>query len=228
MFAGEFAAARETVARALAVRIAPGAGVARRRRGRLSARAADGARRASIPATCSRARSAASGSRCTRPPRRSGDVRARRRRGRVRARPTASASASQLAALPALACVADDADYYASFDAERYQRADRTESLGALKQSVARKVAAGRQAEAVAEVDALSRERKRAEQLRALGYFDGEHVARARRSCAAQVSAPAAASPEAQQPARQGAAPERPRRPARGRQDRTTHQENRP
>jgi Ca-activated chloride channel family protein len=98
------------------------------------------------------------------------------------------------AALPRLACVAGEADYYASFDKDRYQRAERTDSIGALEQSVARKVAAGNQAEALKEIDTHI-SAKQVEQLRALGYAlpDSSATLSELRS---RASAPAAAAPD--------------------------------
>ncbi len=102
---------------------------------------------------------------------------------------------ASLAALPELACIADDDAYYASFDSERYRRANKNESLGALKQSVARKVKEGRQEEAVAEVEAYRVEME-TEQLRALGYVDAAE-ADALGDLHDTVAAPSAATPEA-------------------------------
>jgi Ca-activated chloride channel family protein len=99
-----------------------------------------------------------------------------------------------LDAMPELACVASDDAYYASFDAERYRRANLNGSLGELKQSVAKKVAEGRQEEAVAEVEAY-RAHNAAEQMRALGYVledEADEVADLRET----VAAPSAAEPE--------------------------------
>ena len=96
--------------------------------------------------------------------------------------------------LPAIQCVLDQVDYVASFDAERYQNANRSDALGELKQKVARKVAAGRQAEAVADVDAY-RAHAEVERLSTLGYIDKKESG-ALEELRNQVSAPAAAAPE--------------------------------
>ena len=53
----------------------------------------------------------------------------------------------RLPELPRLACVAGEADYYASFDADTYRRGSRFEALGVLKQKVAARLRAGEQAE---------------------------------------------------------------------------------
>ncbi len=193
VFAGEFAAARETVARGLAVRIAPGAGVRVASAGGYPLETtSDGSvmfhpgdlfagqeRRVwiTLHAPTGAAGAVALGSAAVE----FGSLGGERER-------------VELAALPALRCVADDAAYTASFDAEHYNRANRTDSLGELKQRVARKVAAGQQADAVNEVRAF-RADKELEQLRSLGYIDGG-VSRALDDLSAQVSAPAAAAPE--------------------------------
>lgn len=189
VFAGEFAAARETVARALAVRITPGAGVRVAAAGGYPLESVDGVV-AFHPGDLFAGQERRVWLELYAPTHTLGDVPL----GGVAVEFATTGGARQrveLAALPALDCVANDADYYGSFDKERYQRADRTHSLGALKQSVARKVAAGRQAEAVAEV-----EKHRADlelnQLRSLGYIDSG-ASSALDELSDQVSAPAAA-----------------------------------
>jgi Ca-activated chloride channel family protein len=195
VFSDEFAAARETVARALSVRFSPAAGV------RLAAAGGypllpDGE---------------GDGSLRFHP----GDLFAgqERRIWLTLHAPTDSAGAialgglrvdfsgpggergsASLEALPTLACVADDAAYYASFDAERYERATLSESLGQLKQSVARKVAEGRQEEAVAELEAY-RSANEAVEERALGHVLPRAKAELDRLHDA-VAAPAAVEPE--------------------------------
>ena len=101
-----------------------------------------------------------------------------------------------LDALPQLACVEAEDDYYASFDAEAYRRGNLSDSLGALKQSVAKLVKEGRQREAVAEVEAYRAE-KSDESLRALGYALPEEQAELDALHSA-VAAPSAAEPEVQ------------------------------
>jgi Ca-activated chloride channel homolog len=192
VFANEFAAARETVARGLAVRIAPGAGVSVATAGGYPLEAADG-RITFRPGDLFAGQERRIWLTLHAPTAQLGDVAL----GGVEVEFAATDGERQrvaLAALPALHCVADDAAFTASFDAERYQRADRTDAIGALKQSVARKVAAGRQAEAVSEVDEF-RKRNELKQLETLGYFDGS-ASRALDALSNQVAAPAAASPE--------------------------------
>jgi Ca-activated chloride channel family protein len=102
----------------------------------------------------------------------------------------------ELGELPQVACVAAEADYYASFAADVYRRGSGSEVIGALKQKVAAHMKAGRQAEAVAEVETHLEEMK-TEQLRALGYVvsgDAESVQRLRDT----VAAPSAAEPDVQ------------------------------
>ena len=193
VFADEFAAARETVARALSVRVAPAPGV------RVASAAGyplealrDGAVRfhpgdlfAGQERRIWLALHAPTGS--------VGEL-ALGGLGVEFATPDGERHRVSLETLPALACVADDDAYYASFEADLYRRANRNESLGALKQRVAKKLAAGRQEEAVAELDAY-RARNAAEQLRALGYVDGDE-ARAVADLRDAVAAPSAAEPE--------------------------------
>jgi len=100
-----------------------------------------------------------------------------------------------LSALPQLACVEREDDYYASFDPDAYRRGNLSDSLGALKQSVAKLVKEGRQDEAVAEVEAYRAE-KRDESVRALGFAIAEEEAELDVLQDA-VAAPAAAEPEA-------------------------------
>lgn len=194
VFAAEFASARETVASALEVTIAPGPGVTIvNAAGYPLDRASDRVRF------------------------RPGDLAAgQERRIWVTLRaPTGSEGAIalgqvslsftgddgerltlRLPGLPTLACVPGEDDYYASFDAETYRRGSRVEALGALKQSVAGRLRAGEQAEAVSEVDGYLAKMK-SEQLRALGYVDAEGLAPAE-ALRDAVAAPSAAAPEIQ------------------------------
>jgi Ca-activated chloride channel family protein len=97
-----------------------------------------------------------------------------------------------LPALPKLACVPGEDDYFASFDPEVYKRGVRFEGLGRLREQVAAKLRAGDQAEAVSEVESYLDE-VASEQLRALGYVDAQALAPAE-SLRDTVAAPAAAS----------------------------------
>ncbi len=192
VFAGEFAAARETVARALAVRIAPGAGVRVADAGGYPLESVDGGV-SFHPGDLFAGQERRIWLTLHAPTQTVGDLAL----GGVAVEFASTGGERQrveLAALPALTCVASDADYYGSFDAEHYKRAELRESVGALKQRVARKLAAGQQAEAVAEVDA-HRARAELEQLKSLGYFDSD-AATALQELRDQVSAPAAGAPE--------------------------------
>jgi Ca-activated chloride channel family protein len=192
VFAGEFAAARETVARALAVRIAPGAGVRVADAGSYPLESVDGGV-SFHPGDLFAGQERRIWLTLHAPTQTVGDLAL----GGVAVEFASTSGERQrveLAALPALTCVASDADYYGSFDAAHYKRAELRESVGALKQRVARKLAAGQQAEAVAEVDA-HRARAELEQLKSLGYFDSD-AATALQELRDQVSAPAAGAPE--------------------------------
>jgi Ca-activated chloride channel family protein len=101
-----------------------------------------------------------------------------------------------LPALPKLACVAGEDDYFASFDPAVYKRAIRFDGLGRLQEQVAAKLRAGEQAEAVSQVEGYLEELA-TEQLRALGYVDAEALAPAE-SLRDTVVAPAAARPDVQ------------------------------
>lgn len=98
--------------------------------------------------------------------------------------------------LPRVACVAGEDDYYASFEREVYLRGSRSEGLGQLKQKVAQRLRSGDQAEAVFEVDHFMADLKN-EQLRALGYVDAQAFAPAE-SLRDSVAAPSAAHAPAQ------------------------------
>jgi len=193
IFADEFAAARETVVRALAVRIAPAAGVVVASAGGYPLEAENGGVRFH-PGDLFAGQERRIWLTLHAPTSATGDVDL----GELSLDyATPDGYRAQLAAthLPRLACVAREDDYYASFDSERYQRAELRESVGALKQRVAEKVAAGQHEEAVAELNAYQ-SRSGSEQLRALGYAipDQERLVNELR---AQVSSPAAAAPEA-------------------------------
>ena len=195
VFAGEFAAARETVARALAVTLTPGAGVRVAGAGD-SPLAQAGDAVVFHPGDLFAGQERRVWVTLHVPTGAVGDVAL----GGVAVAFTGTDGAReqvQLAALPAIACVENGSDYYASFDTERYERANRTDSLGDLKQRVARKVAAGRRAEAAAEIEAHHAIRQvERDQLRALGYA-GDGQAQELDELRSQVSAPAVASPEA-------------------------------
>jgi Ca-activated chloride channel family protein len=194
VFADEFAAARERVARGLEVRIQPGDGVQLVDASGLPLEhASDGVRfrpgdlfagqQRRIWLTL-RAPTHALGDVAL------GDVSLRFSDDRGEARDL------RLVGLPQLACVAGEDDYYASFDSQVYRRGSRSEALGLLKQSVAAKLRAGEQEGALSEVDGYLAEMKD-EQLRALGYVDSEALAPAE-SLRATVAAPAAARPSVQ------------------------------
>jgi Ca-activated chloride channel family protein len=102
----------------------------------------------------------------------------------------------RLVGLPALACVAGEDDYYAAFDAGVYRRASGSEALGSLKQKVAAFIKDGRQREAVDEVDQYLDQMK-LEQTRALGYVISEDAASVA-ALRAAVAAPEAARPDEQ------------------------------
>ena len=193
VFSDEFAAARETVARGLSVRFAPADGV------RLAAAGgypllpeSDGSLRFH-PGDLFGGQERRIWLTLHAPTAAAGEVAL----GGVRvdfAGPDGARGSASLEALPELACVADDAAYYASFDAERYRRATLSESLGQLKQSVAMKLAEGRQEEAVAELEAY-RAANEAVQRRAFGDVLPEAKAELD-SLHDSVAAPAAAEPE--------------------------------
>ena len=166
IFAGEFAAARETVARGIFVALAPGPGVElmdaagyplEREGSQVGFRPGDlfAGQRRSIWLTL-RA-----------PTGREGEVSL----GALALRWEEPGGARQELpelALPALACVAGEDAYYASFDATLYRRGDASEALGGLKERVAASLRDGRQEEAVRELDAF-RARLEQVQKRALG-----------------------------------------------------------
>jgi Ca-activated chloride channel homolog len=193
-FAGEFAAARETVARGLVVEIAPGPGIElvdaagyplERAGSRLLFRPGDlyagQVRRVFLTLRA--------------PTDREADLEI----GALSLRwqdPDGSSGELPPLTLPSLACVAGEDAYYASFDDAIYRRSSQ-EALGALKEKVAASLGAGRQDEAVRELDLFS-SRYQAEQKRALGAVD-PGVASMLDSLGATASAPAAAKPEVQQ-----------------------------
>jgi Ca-activated chloride channel family protein len=166
IFAGEFAAARETVARGLRVELTPGPGIE-------VVDAAgyplerDGARVTFRPGDLFAGQERHVWLTLRAPTGREGELplgalglRFHEADGATRELPPLS--------LPALACVAGEDAYYASFDKDIYQRAG-AESLGRLKEQVAASLRAGRQDEAVGSVESFASEWKE-EQLRALGY----------------------------------------------------------
>jgi Ca-activated chloride channel family protein len=97
---------------------------------------------------------------------------------------------------PTLACVAQEADYYAAFDQESWRRGHRVDRANELKESVARQLKSGEREAAVAEVNAYL-DAVRNEQLRALGYVAEEDLAEVK-ALRDRVAAPAAAEPEEQ------------------------------
>jgi Ca-activated chloride channel family protein len=99
-------------------------------------------------------------------------------------------------ALPQLACVAGEDDYYASIDETLYRRGDSQEALGGLKERLSWSLRAGRQDEAVAELDRYEAHYTQ-EQRRAFGEVRPEDAA-ALAKLRSIVAAPAAAEPEAQ------------------------------
>jgi Ca-activated chloride channel family protein len=194
IFAGEFASARETVARGLRVELTPGPGIEvvdasgyplEREGARVAFRPGDlfaGQERQvwlTLRAPTDRERALdlgdlgvrwdeADGARHELPP----------------------------VALPELACVAGEDAYYASFDDELYSAGARREGFGLLKERVAKSMREGRQADAVAELDAFGAKLK-LEQLHALGYVApevNEELSRLQES----VASPAASAPEEQ------------------------------
>ena len=194
IFAGEFAAARETVARGLVVEIAPGSGIElvdaagyplERTGSRVAFRPGDlyagQVRRVFLTLRA--------------PTDREGDLET----GALSLRwqdPDGSGRELSPLALPSLACVVREDTYYASFDDARYRRASQ-EAIGALKEKVAASIRAGRQNEAVHELDAFS-SRFQIEQQRALGAVAPED-ARPLAELRAAAAAPEAARPEVQQ-----------------------------
>ena len=193
IFADEFAAARETVASAVRITFTPGGGVDLRDAGGYPLQRE--ARGVSFhPGSISAGQERRIWLTLRAPTERPGDVAL----GALTLRYNDAAGRGQeirLAELPQLACVAGEEDYYASFDTDVYRRSS-SELLGSLKQRVAAKLKAGRQAEAVGEIQA-ELEALEANQLRALGYVVRSDVD-ALRSLKDTVGAPAAAEPAMQ------------------------------
>jgi hypothetical protein len=193
VFGDEFAAARDTVARALSVRIAPAPGVrVASAAGYPLGKEADGSVRFH-PGDLFAGQERRIWLVLHAPTAKVADVAL----GAVHvdfATPDGERHRASLAALPELACVANDDAYYASFDSDLYLRANQNEAIGGLKQSVAKKLKEGRQEEAVAEVEAY-RAKTSAEQMRALGYVD-EAEAGAITELRNMVAAPSAAAPD--------------------------------
>jgi Ca-activated chloride channel homolog len=192
IFADEFAAAREMVARAVAVRIAPAPGVRIASAGGYPLLGEPGAVSFS-PGDLFAGQERRIWLTLYAPTDALGDV-ALGALSVEFATPGGERQRIAPAELPKLACVANDADYFASFDAERYKRAELGESIGELKQRVARKVSEGRQSEAIAELDAYQAQMEQS-QLRALGYAIPEAV-NAVKDLRSQASSPAAAAPD--------------------------------
>ena len=165
IFAGEFAAARETVARGLVVELVPGSGIelvdaagypVERTGSRVLFRPGDlyagQVRRVFLTLRV--------------PTAREGDLET----GALALRwqdPDGTSGELPPLALPSLTCVAGEDAYYASFDEALYRRSSQ-EAIGSLEEKVAASIGAGRQDEAVRELDAFA-SRLEAEQKRALG-----------------------------------------------------------
>jgi Ca-activated chloride channel homolog len=98
-------------------------------------------------------------------------------------------------ALPALACVAGEDAYYASFDASTYERSS-TEALGRLKEKVAASLREGRPEEAVSSVRSFESDLT-LQQTRALGHAV-QKDADALRALNDLAASPAASEPEMQ------------------------------
>jgi Ca-activated chloride channel family protein len=194
IFAGEFAAARETVARGLVVELAPGSGIElvdaagyplERTGSRVLFRPGDlyagQVRRVflTLRAPTDREGALETGALA---------LRWQDPDGKGRELPPL--------ALPSLACVAGEDAYYASFDDAVYSRSSQ-EAIGSLKEKVAASIGAGRQDEAVRELDKFS-SWFQLEQKRALGAVAPE-VGSALTSLRAAAAAPEAAKPEVQQ-----------------------------
>jgi len=190
IFAGEFAAARETVARGLQVTLAPGDGIEildaagyplERDGARVSFRPGDlyagQVRRIwlTLRAPTDRERALDLG-----------DLALRWQE------PDGARGELPELALPALACVAAEDVYYASFDQPAYLRAS-AEALGRMRQQAAFKLRQGRQTEAVADVSAFASEWKE-EQTRVLGKVAPEAAAELD-ALGATVASPAAKGP---------------------------------
>ena len=193
IFDREFASARETVARGLRVRLAPGAGVELVAAGGYPLLAQDGAT-GFQPGDLFAGQERRIWLTLRAPTEQLGPVALGSLTVSFRT-PEGDRREASLDTLPALACVAAEDDYYASFDKEAYRSGNLSDSMGSLKQKVARLVKDGRQEEAVAEVEAY-RSSQSEEQLRALGYaLPGEQ--RELDALRDQVAAPSAAEPEA-------------------------------
>lgn len=193
VFADEFASARETVARSVAVEIEPRPGVRVDGAGGYPL-SRDGGRVRFRPGDLFAGQERRIWLTLHAPTGRTGEVPL----GSVRVAFRAASGEPHrlsLGELPRLACVASDDAYYASFDADAYTRANRSDALGALAQRVARKLASGHQDEAVEAVDEFAA-KSRAEQMRAFGAVSGEEV-RQLDALRSVVAAPAAAEPEA-------------------------------
>jgi len=193
VFADEFAAARESVARAVSVHLAPQPGVrVASAAGYPLSHEAGGVR--FHPGDLFAGQERRIWLTLHAPTHRAGDVGL----GRVRVEFRSAAGEPHrvaLGALPAVACVTSDADYYGSFAPDAYLRANLQDSLGALKQRIARAIADGDRYEALSELETYEA-RSRVEQLRALGYVSKDE-ARELDDLRATVSAPEMAEPEA-------------------------------
>lgn len=194
IFAGEFAAARETVARGLRVEIAPGPGVEIVDAGGYPLER-DGARAGFRPGDLFAGQQRRIWLSLRAPTAREGEL-ALGALALSWNEPDGARGQLPALALPALACVAGEDDYYASIDEPLYRRGEVEESIGGLRERLAPMLRAGRQAEAVAELDAYGA-RFEQERMRAFGKVAPEDKAKldALRSI---VASPSAASPSVQ------------------------------
>ncbi|MGH0033198.1 MAG: VWA domain-containing protein [Myxococcota bacterium] len=193
VFAAEFAAARDRVAKALEVHLQPGPGVELRAAAGLPLeRAPDGVR--FRPGDLFAGQERRVWLTLHAPTDGPGDVAL----GELALRFTDADGRRRdlrLVGLPKLARVEAEDDYWASFDTDAYKRSQ-GESLGALKEKVAKLMKDGRRDDAVAEVDGYM-DSMQQDQLRALGYAVPEDEA-AVVDLRARVAAPSAAKPEEQ------------------------------
>ncbi len=193
IFADEFASARETVASALRVAFAPGAGV-RLREVAGYPLGYEGDAVVFHPGSLFSGQERRLWLTLEAPTNTTGEITL----GQITLRYSDNGGATheiRVDELPRIACVDREHDYYASFDKDVYRRSGR-EVLGSLKRRVAAQLKAGRPEEAIAEVTLEIRELERS-QLRGLGYTIAEDVL-AFSELRDSVSAPSAASPSVQ------------------------------
>lgn len=195
VFSAEFASARETTARGLVVEIAPGAGVAVE-----SASGLPLERQGSLvrfrPGDLFAGQDRRIWVTLSVPTDEVGE----RALGSVALRwrePDGAPRELALPALPRVACVAAEGDYYAAFDEDVYRRADSGDALGRLEEQVALEVRQGRLAEARARVQGFL-DQLRDVQRRAFGSESAGDVA-AIETLQGSLEAPEAAAPAVQQ-----------------------------